>query len=75
MGKKCDVSDFGLGMIVGARQGGLSISETGDLQGFYAHQSLEFTENKNPVSSASRNVLLMREVRGEGSVESNLTGR
>ena len=34
MGKKCDLSDLDLGMIVGARQGGLSISETPDLLGF-----------------------------------------
>ena len=30
MQKKCDRSDFDCGMIVGARQGGLSISETAD---------------------------------------------
>ena len=30
-GKKCDLSDFDSGMITGARQGGLSISETADL--------------------------------------------
>ena len=49
MGKKCD---FHRGMIVDARQGRWSISETADV----------------PVSSSStcRNVLLMREVRGEG---------
>ena len=34
MGKKCDLSDFDCGLIVGARQGGLSISETADLLGF-----------------------------------------
>ena len=32
MGKKCDLSDRG--MFVGARQGGLNISETADLLGF-----------------------------------------
>ena len=31
---KCDLSNFDCGMIVGARQGGLSISETSDLLGF-----------------------------------------
>ena len=31
MGNKCDQSNFGCAMIVGARQGGLSISETADL--------------------------------------------
>ena len=34
IGKKCDLSDFDRGMIVGARQGGLSMSETPDLLGF-----------------------------------------
>ena len=34
IGKKCDLSDFGRGMIVSAREGGLSISETADLMGF-----------------------------------------
>ena len=34
MGKKCDRSDFDSGMIVGARQGDLSISETADPLGF-----------------------------------------
>ena len=73
MGKKCDRIDRG--MIVGVRQGGvcLSISETADLLGFL-RKSLHFAENgaknkkKNPVStsSAGRNALLMREVRGEG---------
>ena len=31
LGKKCDLSGFNCGMIVGARQGELSISETADL--------------------------------------------
>ncbi len=34
MGKKGDVSDFERGMVVGARQAGLTISKTADLLGF-----------------------------------------
>ena len=34
IGKKGDLSDFECGMVVGARQAGLSISETADLLGF-----------------------------------------
>ena len=34
MGKKCDLSDFDHGTIVGAKQGGLSMSETAYLLGF-----------------------------------------
>ena len=43
-------------MIVGARQGGLSISETADLLGFSAQQSLEFAENgvKNKKTSSEQ---------------------
>ena len=52
IGKKCDLSDFDHGMIVGARQGGL-ISWY-----FHAQHSAEFAENgvknkKHPVSSSS----------------------
>ena len=38
-GKKCDLSDFDSGMIVGARQGGLSISEATNL-GVFMHNGL-----------------------------------
>ena len=65
MGKKCDLSDFDRGMIVGARQGGLSISETADLLGFSCTTG----------SRVGRNALLMREVRREGPNWSKLTGR
>ncbi len=34
MGKKGDLSNFECGMVVGARQPGLSISKTADLPGF-----------------------------------------
>ncbi len=34
MGKKGNLSDFERGMVVGARQAGLSISKTPDLLGF-----------------------------------------
>ena len=34
MGKKCDLTEFNHGMIVGTRQCGLSIPETTDLLGF-----------------------------------------
>ena len=81
MGKGCDLSDFDCGMIVGARHGGLSISETADLLGFSLHNSLWSLQRmvrknkKHPVSSsfAGRNILLMREVRGEGPDWSKVT--
>ena len=34
MENKVDLSDFGRGMVVGARRAGLNISETADLLGF-----------------------------------------
>ena len=70
MGKKCDLSEFDLGMIVGGRQGGFSISQTADLLGFpctaVSRVCREWCEKqKHPVSSrsAGRNALLMREAR------------
>ena len=44
-GQKCG---FQIGLLtVGARQGGLNISETADLLGhFHMEQSLEFSENR-----------------------------
>ena len=45
MGNKCDLSEFDQGMIVGARQGGLSISETVDLEFSRTTVSTEFAEN------------------------------
>ena len=78
-----EMCDFDRGMIVGARQGGLSISETADLLGFccttVSRVCREWCgkKKKHPVSSSSvgRNVLLMGEVRGEGPDLSKLTGR
>ena len=72
MGKKCDLSDFDHGMIVGARQGGLSISETADLLGFCTTVSRVCREWCEKLKTSSeqqfcgQNALLMREVRGEG---------
>ncbi len=70
MGKKGDLNNFECGMVVGARQPGLSISKTADLPGFSHTPSLRFTENgreKYPVSGSrvDENDLLMSEVRGE----------
>ena len=44
MRKKYDLSDFDRGMIIGARQGGLSILETVDLI-VHTQQGREFAEN------------------------------
>ena len=68
-------------MIVGAIQGGLSISETAVFLGF-SHTTV-FKKNgvekkcKNPVSSSSvgKNTLLMRQVRGEWPGWFKLTGQ
>ena len=70
MGDKCDLSDFDREMIVGSRQTGLSSSETANLLGFLCTTEIAENGAKNkmlPVSSssASRNILLMREIRGE----------
>ena len=71
MGKKCDQRDYDCGMIVGARQGGFSISEIADLLGF----SRTTVSSSHPVSSSSagRNALLMREVSGDGPHWSKLS--
>ena len=46
-GKKCDLSDFDHGMIVGARQGGLSISEKLLISwDFHTEQPLEFAVSR-----------------------------
>lgn len=59
-------------MIVGGRPGVMGISEASDLLGFSPQLLLQFTQNgvknkKHPVSgsSADRNRLLVRKVRGE----------
>ena len=78
-----NVSDFDRGMIIGARQGGLSISETADLQGFsrttVSRVCREWSDKTLNIQWAAvlraKNVLLMREVRGEGPDCSKLTGR
>ena len=73
MGKKCDQSYFDRGMIVGAKQGGLSISETAHFLGFSHKTAENGTENKKP--PVRQNALLIREVRGERPDCSKLIGR
>ena len=67
MGGKCDLTDFDGAMIVGARQGGLSIAENGAKK----------KEKKHPVSSCSvgKNTLLMRMTSGEWPDWSKLRGK
>ncbi len=72
MGKKGDLSDFECGMVVGARQAGLSISKTADLLGFshttISRDNREWSK-KEKISSEQQlcrqNALFMSEVRGE----------
>ena len=60
---ECDLSDFGHGMTVGARQGGLNISETADfpvcLHTTVSRVCREWYEKQKPVSisSVGRNTL------------------
>lgn len=42
-GKKHDLGDFDYDMVVCARQGGVSISETCEILRLHTQQSLEFT--------------------------------
>ena len=56
MGKKRDPSGFDHGMIVGARQGGLNISETD----FHTHQSLEFAENVEKMRGQRKRARLVK---------------
>ncbi len=51
MGKKGDLSDIDCGIDVGARQAGLSFSQTADLQGFLMHNHLRKWSKKEKTSS------------------------
>ena len=79
MGKKCDLSDCG--MIVGAREGGLNISETANLLVFsgitvsgvcreWSEKQKTSTEKQFCVQKC---VVNMREVSGEGPDSSKLS--
>ena len=76
MGKKCQ-SDFDHGMIVGARQGGLSISQTGDLLGFSCTTLSwvwrEWCEKQKNIQWAA--VLRANHIVNERSDEKGQTGR
>ena len=51
-GRKGDLNDFERGMVVGARQAGLSISETADLLGFSRTTISWGLQRKYPVSGS-----------------------
>ena len=61
MGKKCDLSDFDRGIIVGARQGAFRISETADLLGFHMQQFAENGAKKK--KNIQRAAVLQAEIR------------
>ena len=71
-GKKCDLSDFDCGMIVGARQGGLNISETADLLGFSYNAVSRVCRGgaknkKHPVCSSSAGKMLLERSRSRSN--------
>jgi len=69
MGQKSDLSNFERGMVDGARQAGLSISQSAQLLGFSISRVYKewYEKGKHPVcgSPVGENALLMLEVRGE----------
>ena len=75
MGKKCDLSDFDLEMIAGARQADLSTSETADLLEF-SHTTVSIIckelcdkqETSSEWVKVGKSTLLMREGTGKGTV-------